>query len=165
MGLKSPLLTSVKSLFLLLVISFVFTGVEDVSASPCSDPMKVIKDFYDSTDSLQFDRSLSFFTADAELTTWAEGVNGRHWQETHYYGPDQIRKALNRRGLRRISENPNSPIFRETEEKVLSDKVSFMLRPDRLGPDQRPYNPYQVITTFDNCRIKTLTVIEYITWE
>jgi ABC-type transport system substrate-binding protein len=52
-----------------------------------------------------------------------------------------------------------------TEAKVLPDMVSFMMRPDRLSPDQRPYNPYQVAATFDNCRIKTLTVIEYIAWE
>ena len=164
MGLKSPMLPSARFLFLLLT-TFVFAGAEIASASPCSDPMQVIEKFYDSTDSLQFDRSLSFFTADAELTTWAEGVNGRHWHETHYFGPDQIRKALNRRGLRRISDNPNSPIFRVTEEKMSADKVTFMLRPDRLGRDQKPYNPYQVTAAFDDCRIRTLTVVEYITWE
>ncbi len=150
---------------MLLLTIFVFAVAGTAFASPCSDPMQVIEEFYASTDSLQFDRSLTFFTADAELTTWAEGVNGRHWRETHYFGPDQIRKVLNRRGLRRISDNPNSPIFRVTEEKMSTDKVTFMLRPDRLGRDQKPYNPYQVTATFDDCRIKTLTVIEYISWE
>lgn len=77
---------SIKSILFLIVLLFVLTDAGIVFATPCSDPMQVIKDFYDSTDSLQFDRSLSFFTADAELITWAEGVNGRHWQETHYYG-------------------------------------------------------------------------------
>jgi hypothetical protein len=40
-----------------------------------------------------------------------------------------------------------------------------MLRPDQLSPDHRPYNPYQVIAKFDNCKIKALIVIEYIFWE
>jgi hypothetical protein len=132
---------------------------------PCHDPIGVIKAFYDSTDSLRTDKSLSFFAPNAEVTTWAEGVNGRHWQERHYRGPDQIGTALSGRGFRRISENPESPVFHETEFKTSPHELKFMLRPDRLGANNRPYNPYQVVVTFKDCLIKSMTVIEFISWE
>jgi hypothetical protein len=126
--------------------------------------MAIIKAFYDSNDALQFDASLEFFTADATLSSWAVGLEGRHWQEKHLTDKEQIRAVLGNRGLRRISEQPGAPIFHETESRMSGDKLIFMLRPDRLSPDGRPYNPYRVEVVFSGCKIKSLTVIELISW-
>jgi hypothetical protein len=131
----------------------------------CPDPMAIIKAFYDSNDASQFDASFAFLTTDATLSSWAEGVNGRHWQEKHLTGKEQIRTVLGNRGLRRTSGQPDAPIFHETEAKISGDQVTFILRPDRLSPDGRPYNPYKVEVIFLGCKIKSLTVIEFISWE
>ena len=131
---------------------------------PCPDPMAIIKAFYDSNDASQFDASFAFLTTDATLSSWAEGINGRHWQEKHLTGRQQIRTVLGDRGFRRTSGQPDAPTFHETEAKVSGSQVTFMLRPDRLGPDGRPYNPYRVEATFLGCKIKSLTVIELISW-
>ncbi len=133
--------------------------------SPCTDPMAIIKAFYDSNDASQYDASIALLTSDATLTSWAEGVNGRHWQERRLSGKEQIRTVLSNRGLRRISGQRNAPIFHEAEAKISGDQVTFMLRPDRLGRDGRPYNPYRVEAVFVGCKIKSLTVIEFISWE
>jgi len=127
--------------------------------------MAIIKTFYDSNDASQFERSLALFAPDATLSSWAEGVNGRHWQEKHLTGSEQIRSVLENRGLRRASGQPDAPIFHETEARISGDQVTFMLRPDRLSPDGRPYNPYKVEAVFLACKIKSLTVIEFISWE
>jgi hypothetical protein len=133
--------------------------------SPCPDPMGIIKAFYDSNDASQYDASLELLTADATFSSWAEGVNGRHWQEKHLTGKEQIRTVLSKRGLRRTSDQPDTPIFHETEARIIGDQVTFMLRADRLSPDGRLYNPYKVETVFLGCKIKSLTVIEFISWE
>ena len=127
--------------------------------------MAVIKAFYDSNDASRFEASLSFLTPDATLTMWAEGVHGRHWQERHLTGREQILSVLASRGFRRISEQPGAPIFHEEEAKTTGERVTFMLRPDRLSPDKRPYNPYGVEAVFLGCKIKSLIVIEYISWQ
>ena len=132
---------------------------------PCPDPMAIIKAFYDSNDASQFDASLAFLAADVTLSSWAEGVNGRHWQEKHLTGKEQIRTVLGNRGLRRTTGQPDAPIFHETEAGVSGDQVTFMLRPDRPSPDGRPYNPYKVAVVLDGCKIMSLTVIEFISWE
>jgi hypothetical protein len=104
-------------------------------------------------------------TPEATVATWAEGVNGRHWQERQLTGREQILGVLANRGFRRIGEQVGGPVFRETEAKVAGERVTFMLRPDRLGRDSKPYNPYKVEAVFAGCKIKSLTVIEYISWE
>ncbi len=38
-----------------------------------------------------------------------------------------------------------------------------MLRPDRLGPGGKPYNPYKVEAGLLGCKIKSLKVIMYFT--
>ncbi len=146
-----------------LVISLALLFIGACHKNPCADLERTIKGLYDSTDDLQL-KSLSFFSTDAELITWAEGLNGRHWDETHYHGPDEIRKALTNRGLRRISDKPDSPVFHETEFEISGNKVEFVLKPDRLGRDQRQHNPYIVTVIFEGCKIKQMTVIEFITW-
>ncbi len=133
--------------------------------SPCPDPMAIIKAFYDSNDASRYDASIALLTSDATLTFWAEGVNGRHWQERRLTGKKQIRAVLSNRGLRRASGERNTPIFHEAEAKISGDQVTFMLRADRLGRDGRPYNPYRVEAVFVGCKIKSLTVIEFISWE
>ena len=129
----------------------------------CPNPLAVIKAFYDANDASQYDASLALLTPDITLASWAEGVNGRHWQEKHLAGKDQILPLLAQRGLRRASEEPSDPIFHETEAKVSGDLVTFMLRPDRLSPDGKQYNPYKVEAIFLGCKIKSLTVIMYFT--
>ncbi len=146
---------------LFLAVFIALTGCKSQSC----DQLRIIKDYYDSTDELDFNKSVSYFSEDAELIIWAEGVNGRHWQEKHYHGADQIRNVLNNRGLRRITDVPNSPRFFETEVKLKKNGISFMLRPDRLSADERAYNPYGIDVLFENCKIKKMTVIEYISWE
>ncbi len=133
--------------------------------STCTHPMEIIKAFYDSNDASQYDVSLESLTADVTFSSWAEGVNGRHWQEKHLTGKEQIRAVLVKRGLRRTSGQPDTPIFHETEARISGDQVTFMLRPDRLSPDGRLYNPYKVIAIFLGCKIQSLTVIEFISWE
>ena len=127
--------------------------------------MAILKAFYDSNDASRFDGSLALLTTDAIVSSWAEGVNGRHWQEKHLTGKEQIRAVLGNRGLRRTSGRSDSPIFHETEAITSGDHVTFMLRPDRLSPDGRPYNPYKVEAIFHGCKINSLTVIEFISWE
>jgi hypothetical protein len=127
--------------------------------------MAIIRALYDSNDASQFDASLAFLTTDAAVSSWAEGVNGRHWQEKHLTGKEQIRSVLGNRGSRRAAGQPDAPIFHETEAKVSGDRVTFMLRPDRLNSDGRSYNPYSVEAVFDGCKIKSLTVIGFISWE
>lgn len=129
----------------------------------CPNPMAVIKSFYDSNDAGQYDASLALLAPDATLATWGEGVNGRHWAERTLTGEEPIRTVLGNRGLRRSSGQPDAPIFHETEAKISGDQVAFMLRPDRLGPYGRQYDPYAVTAVFQGCQIKSLTVVERFT--
>lgn len=132
--------------------------------APCPDLLAVVKTFFYSNDAGRFDASLAFLTDDATLASWAEGVNGYHMAERHLTGKSEIRKALGNPGLRRTTGQPNGPIYKETEAKVSGDIVKFILRPDRLRPNGKPYHPYQVEVRFAGCKIKALTVIELITW-
>jgi len=124
-----------------------------------------MQQYYESADARKFDICLSFFAANAELTTWAEGVNGRHWHERRVSGLNEIRNMLGSRGFRRVSGDQSGLKFNETESRVESNRIVFMLRPDRLSSDGRPYNPYRIEVTLENCKIKTMAVVEYISWE
>jgi hypothetical protein len=130
----------------------------------CPDPMATITALYDANDASRFDRSLRLFTTDATLSTWAEGVNGYHARERRLTGKKEIRAALREPGLRRTTDRPDGPIYRETEVKVAGNRVTFMLRPDRLRPNGKPYNPYRVEAVFVGCKIKSLAVIDSVTW-
>lgn len=132
--------------------------------APCPDLMAVVKAFYDSNDGGRFDASLAFLTNDATLASWSEGVNGYHMMEKHLTGKAQIRKALGTPGLRRTTGRPDDPMYRETEASVSDDSVKFILRPDRLRPNGKPYHPYKVEVRLEGCKIKALTVIELVTW-
>lgn len=135
-----------------------------ITTAPCPDLMAVVKAFYDANDADRFDASLVFLTDDATLASWSEGVNGYHMRERHLTGKAEIRKALGDPGLRRMTGRPDDPIYKETEAKVSGDSVKFVLRPDRLRPNGKPYHPYQVEVRLDGCKIRALTVIELVTW-
>ncbi|HVO38820.1 MAG TPA: hypothetical protein VMV03_07305 [Spirochaetia bacterium] len=135
--------------------------------TPCSDPMAVVRSFYDATDSLHFTEGLKYFTDDATFDTWATGVNGYIMAKRHLTGKKQIGAYLkNARGLRhRLPDSPpDGPIYHETRLSVSGSTVQFMLEPDRKRPNGRLYNPFSIEVIFDACRIKSLTVIERVTW-
>jgi hypothetical protein len=67
--------------------------------------------------------------------------------------------SSDRNGGGRATALPTATVRRHREVN------SFMLRPDRLSLDGRPYNPYKVEVIFLGCKIKSLTVIEFISWE
>ena len=128
----------------------------------CADPLSVVHAFYDANDAGQWSTSLALLTDDVTLASWAEGMNGHHMTERHLSGKDQIRSALSNPGLRRGAGQPGGPVFHETEFSVSGDMVVFMLRPDRVRPNGRVYNPYRLELVFVGCQIKSLTVIEIV---
>ena len=153
------------ALALLTIITARPTEVHGAAAGGCPDKMAVIRTFYDSNDASRFSASLACLHPGLVFTSWAEGVNGRHWHEKKLVGRQKIVPFLGDRGLRRIPGARGGPAYRETEEVAEPDRVTFMLRPDRRSPDGRPYNPYRVEAVFDGCAIVQLTVVELISWE
>ncbi len=134
------------------------------TAAPCADPMAIIKALYDANDASRFDTSLALFTEDATFATWAEGINGHHMDEMHLTGKAQIRPVLGKPGLRRISGRPDGLTYHEARIQTMGNRVTFMLEPDRLRPNGRLYSPFHVEVIFAGCKIKSLTVIEQVTW-
>ena len=130
----------------------------------CPDPASIVKAFYDANDASQFDASLALLADDATLDSWAQGINGHHMIQKHLVGKEQIRAVLGNPGLRRVSDQPDRPIFHEADLQVSGNKVTFALQPDRMHPNGRPYNPYTVEIVFEGCKIKSLTVIERVMW-
>ena len=130
----------------------------------CPDPASIVKTFYDANDASQFEASLALLADDATLDSWAQGINGHHMIQKHLVGKEQIRAVLGNPGLRRISDQPDHPIFHEADVQVSGNKVTFALQPDRAHPNGRPYNPYTVEIVFEGCKIKSLTVIERVMW-
>jgi ABC-type transport system substrate-binding protein len=130
----------------------------------CPDPLAVIKTLYDADGAGQFDTSLALFSEDASFAFWAQGINNHHMSEMHLTGQQQIRSVLAHPGLIRTSGEPDAPVFQQGEVTASGNQLTFMLRPDRIRPNGRPYNPYRVQVTFDGCQIKSLTVIELVTW-
>jgi hypothetical protein len=129
----------------------------------CPGYLTVIKAFYDANDAGQYAISLSLLDPDASVFTWGEGVNGRHWDETHLNGFDQIRTVFGNRGFRRTSGQPDAPVYHETDFKFVNNRAVYYMRPDRLGRDGKPHNPYMVTVVFKDCKIQTLYVIERFT--
>ena len=129
------------------------------------DPGQVVRTLYDATDVADFQKGVTFFRPDATVTTWAEGVNGRHWQEQTHTGADQILQVLSRPGFRRASPREDLPTFSIANVSSSPGRISFWLRPDRTAPNGRPYDPYHVVATVRNCTISTMTVTEFLSWE
>ncbi|HSC70442.1 MAG TPA: hypothetical protein VLH58_03765 [Candidatus Methylomirabilis sp.] len=138
--------------------------LQEAAPAACPDPMAIVKAFYDANDASRFDRSLGFLTEDATLSTWAEGVNGYHARARHFAGKKEIRPVLGEPGLRRTPDRPDRPIYKETRVKISGNQVSLILEPDRLRPNGKPYNPFRVEVVLSNCKIKSLTVIDLVTW-
>jgi hypothetical protein len=137
------------------------------AAGGCADPLAVVRAFYAANDAQQFNKSAAFLAEDVVFDTWATGVNGYIMAKRHRSGRAALRDYLpEARGLRhRLPDSPpDGPIFRETRMGVKGNIVQFMLEPDRMRTNGRPYNPYSVEAVLDGCRIKTLTVIERVTW-
>ena len=87
--------------------------------------------------------------------------------QKHLRGRAQIRSYLPAaRGLSwRLPGSPaDGPIYHETKVKVAGGTVRFMLEPDRKRPNGRLYNPFSVEAQLEGCRIRSLTVIEHVTW-
>src|SRR5271157_4184361 len=141
-------------------------SAQGTSAS-CPDPLAVLKAFCGSNDSRRFPASMRYVTDDATIDTWATGVNGYIMAKRHAEGKTGIRKFLSEgRGLSMHLPDPppDGPVFRMTRVTVSGNRVQFMLEPDRVRPNGRPYNPFSVEAVLDGCRIKSLTVIERVTW-
>jgi ABC-type transport system substrate-binding protein len=132
--------------------------------SGCANPLTVVKTLYDADSANQLDTSLALFTDDATFASWAQGINDHHMSEKNLSGKDQIRTVLADPGLVYTSGTPGAPVFKQSEVTVSGNQLTFMFRPDRLRPNGRQYNPYKVQVVFDGCQIKSLTVIEMVTW-
>lgn len=133
----------------------------------CSDPMAVLKAFYGSNDARRFDASMKYLTDDVNFATWATGVQGYIMVHRQLKGKKALRGFLPQgRGLasRLPDSPPDGPVYHITRISVAGTDVKFMLEPDRIRPNGRPYNPFSIEATLDGCRIKSLTVIEQITW-
>jgi hypothetical protein len=126
--------------------------------------VSIIKAFYDANDAAAFEKSLAYLSEDVTLSSHAEGVNGHRMMEKELAGKDQVRTALGDSGLRHSSTRPDGPVYHEQELKASGDTVTFKLQPDRTHPNGRPYNPYKVEIIFAGCKIKSLTVVELVTW-
>ncbi len=134
------------------------------ATKPCSDPQKVIEAFYAANDAGQFATSLQYLTDDITLFGWAEGANGRHMTIYVAVGGNQVQNFLAKPGLRRIQNQPNLPNYTMQDIQLSGLKVTFMLMPDRLHPNNRPYNHYSVEAFFSGCQIEILKVVERVTW-
>ncbi|HET6451641.1 MAG TPA: hypothetical protein VFI08_10025 [Spirochaetia bacterium] len=133
----------------------------------CPDPVAVVRAFYLSNDAGKFAESARFLADDVKFDTWATGVNGYMMAQRHLLGKKALRAFLaDARGVRhRLPDSPpDGPVYKETRLKVTGNTVDFMLEPDRLRPNGRPYNPFSIEVVLDGCVIKTLTVIERVTW-
>jgi hypothetical protein len=157
--------------FLLLPASLLFsqdtpTGAL-MGAVSCANPLGAVNDLYNSNEAARFDASMRFFTSDARFDTWATGVNGHMMVKRHLSGKQQIRKFLPEgRGLRwRLpGAGSDGPVYRQTKVSISGNVVRFVLEPDRRRPGGREYNYFSVEAVLSGCLIRSLTVIEQITW-
>lgn len=133
-------------------------------ASVCPDPWTIVKGLYDANDNGAFAKSLEYFTDNATLAMWAEGINGHRVAQRHLAGKKEIKNALGSPGLRRTTDRPDGLHYREAKIKVSGDRVTFTLEPDRLRQNGRLYSPYRVEVHLDGCLINAMTVIEDVTW-
>lgn len=133
----------------------------------CGDPLAVVRAFFQANDAQHYDASASFLSDDVKFDTWATGVNGYTMAQRHLKGRKALRAFLDEaRGLRhRLPDSPaDGPIYHETRLNVSGSDVQFMLEPDRKRPNGRAYNPFSIEVVLEGCKIKTLTVIERVTW-
>jgi hypothetical protein len=139
-----------------------------MGAASCADPLGVVNRLYDSTESAHYDASLRFFTSDAVFDTWTTGVNGHVMGvRRHLVGRKEIRTFLPEgRGLRwRLpGVGADGPEYRQKKVIITGNVVRFSLEPDRRRADGREYNYFTVEAVLAGCLVRSLTVIEQITW-
>jgi hypothetical protein len=126
--------------------------------------MKSVDGLFAADDAGKYDQSVGYFTEDGTIVTWIEGVNGRHLQPTIRVGKDQIVELLKKAGLRTQATGPDLPNYTRDRLVISPTKVSFMLEPDRVHPDGRPYNPFSVEVFFSGCQIELIKVVDRVTW-
>jgi hypothetical protein len=158
-----------RSLILLILFTALAAGgaAAQTAAAPCPDPLAVLRAFYDDNDALRFEESTGLLTDDAQFATWATGANGHIMAERHLKGREQIGAylAIGRGVARRLPGSPpDGPVYHETRISVVEGTVRFMLEPDRKRPNGRLYNPFSIEAVLDGCRIRSLTVVEQVTW-
>jgi len=156
-----------KRVLLIALFASVAVLVTSAQAAGCADPVAVLRAFYAANDAGLWNKSAAMLADAVVFDSWATGVNGHIMAKRHREGRAALKAFLpEARGVRhRLPESPlDGPVFRETRLSVKGNVVQFMLEPDRLRPDGRPYNPYSVEAVLDGCRIRTLTVIERVTW-
>jgi hypothetical protein len=154
-------------LLLLQSISAHSQSAKTAGSVSCTDPLEVVRAFYDSNDAGRFGASARFLADDVKFDTWATGVNGYMMSQRHLRGKDALRGFLGEaRGVRHRLPGAaaDGPVYRETRVSVSGGTVQFMLEPDRMRPNGRPYNPFSIEAVLDGCHIKSLTVIERVTW-
>jgi hypothetical protein len=124
----------------------------------------LIEEFYRLNDSGLYDRSARLFSEDGTLDIWAEGVNGRHWQERHIEGREAIRPYLEGRAFHRIQDTAGGPVYAIADATRTGDTIAFRLRPDRKSPNGRSYDPFTIKISFIGTSIRSMTVIEFLAW-
>jgi hypothetical protein len=161
---RTPLLVALAAV---LPLAAGTAAAQASTAAGCGDPLAVVRAFYAANDAGRFDKSAALLANEVVFDTWATGVNGYIVARRHRDGRAALRDFLpEARGVRhRLPDSPpDGPIFMETRVSVKGNDVQFMLVPDRKRPNGHEYNPYSVEAVLDGCRIKTLTVIERVTW-
>ena len=104
---------------------------------------------------------------DVIFDTWATGANGYIMASKHLGGRRALRDYLSQaRGLSHFLPDRRryGPVFLETRESATGATVDLRLDPDRLTPERRHYNAYDIKVVFDGCLIKAITVIERVSW-
>lgn len=137
------------------------------AAAPCSDPLEILRAFYDSNDARDFDAAARYLADDAVFATWATGVQGYVVAQKHLKGRTAIRRFLaDARGVRwhLPGAQANGPVYHDTAIGEKDGTVRFTLDPDRRRPNGRPYPPFKVEARVSACKIVSLTVVEEVTW-
>lgn len=134
------------------------------AGQPCADPLGVVEAFYNANDAGDAAAALKLVTEDAALVFWAEGANGHHVSYDFAVGKDNLSAWLAKPGLRRAAAANDRPSFHMEKAQADGNVVRFMLMPDRLRENGRPFNHYAVEMVFNGCQIEIIKVVERVTW-
>ncbi len=137
---------------------------EATAIPACRDPLRVVEAFYNANDAGDAAAALKLVTEDAALVFWAEGANGHHVSYDFAVGKDNLAAWLAKPGLRRAAAANDRPSFHMEKAQADGNVVRFMLMPDRLRENGRPFNHYAVEMVFNGCQIEIIKVVERVTW-